>query len=697
MKLLERNLHRLRWGCAGGFVLLAALPFLLSCREGTTVRQGVMTLPWYTSTSRYVPGSGYPGSAFFPAKDSKKLSGKRSFLTIVLENEYLRVEVAPEIGGAISRAIYKPTGEDLFFLEGKAKDWLPFWESGVKVSFPYREHGVGTIQPASWRVVRRDDGSITVATWMEFSRFNEPFHSAFYGRYSAMLLSQHVTLRPGQCSFEVAYRIVNPTPFRQGRQIWSDALFPRDHIETGVVQADAQPPPKTSTELILPAGYISHHGGRDFRPFFESRTPLACYPPPHISIFAWDIPYGFAGFWYPRVKANRLRIFDPSVAPGTKIFIIGEGAYRPGKLSSHTYNFAELWGGFDNVFEGVEKWIGPGQTYQYAHHYTFVKGIGKVDYANREAAVNVEFGGLAPQVEVVTLRRVTSLEATLDGRPLGEEAACGPEDPARFPLPADAIRGRIVLTADGRVIIDQEFPLHIPGDTSEHERIWTALGHSPERYELSDGGGEAWYRNAIYRYPKRSTSRGRVLYRDGQIDAAITCLQGAVAADPADGEGWHLLGAALLEKDQREEANAAFDKAAAAQNPYAPAQYFRALAAIARKDLPKASEMLDRLVRTDPRHWEGRLLKAWVASAAPATRDKAVAEALALDAEDPADPRAQLVLAHCAAAAGNEAIAAQAREALEQLSKEPGALVRIGEFEAATRGEYKAPAWLRRE
>jgi len=676
-------------------LIVVILALAWGCRSATTARHSTMTLPWYTSEKDREPGYGkHSMGAFVSKPESRKFAGRRSFHTVVLENEYLRVEVAPQIGGAVSRAVFRPTGDDLFFFEGKAKDWLPFWESGVKVSFPYREHGVGTIQPASYRVVRRDDGSVTVAMWMEFSRFTQWYHSGFYGRYSAMLLSQHVTLSPGEGSFEVTYRIVNPAPYRQGRQIWNDALFPRNHIETRIVQGDAEPPQLTLTELVLPAAYVSNHNGRDFRRFDESQTPLAGYPPPHISIFAWDIAYGFVGLWYPRVKVNRLRLFDPRISPGVKIFLRGEGCFEPGSLSSHTYNFTEIWGGFDNLFEAVENWIGPGQTYQFTHRFALIKGIGKVDYANPDAAVNVELGGDRPRVEVVTLHPVKKLTGTFDGKPLGRPAKCAPDRPARFPLPPGAAGGRLALTADGRLILDQEFPLNISDDTSGLQRIRDCLKRSARRYELSDCGGEAWYRNAIRRYPHGSVDRGRALYRDGRLDAAIKCLRTALEAHPHDGEGWHLLGAALLEKGTPDEANSAFNKAITVKKPYPPARYFLALAALARQDTPAASIMLDRLVKVDPRHWEARLLKTWIAAADPATRPQALADARALDNEDPADPRVQFVLGHCAAATGDKAAAACARAALARLVKEPGARARLEEFIAATHGEYKPPKRL---
>jgi len=195
-----------------------------------------ISLPWYTSEPVYKQ-SPRKNSALWPRKGTKKRDGSRTFQQVTLENEFLRVEVLPEVGGAVGGVVYKPTGEDIFFREGKAKDWVPYWESGIKANFPWREHCIGTTgQGVGYRVIHREDGSATIAMWMEFSRHDDPWQSAMYGRFSNLLLSQHVTLRPDVNRFTVTYRITNPTPYRQGLRLWVDALMPRTHTADGVLQ-----------------------------------------------------------------------------------------------------------------------------------------------------------------------------------------------------------------------------------------------------------------------------------------------------------------------------------------------------------------------------------------------------------------------------------------------------------------------------
>ena len=656
-----------------------------------------ISLPWYISEPVYKQ-SPRKNSALWPREGTKKRDGSRTFQQVTLENEFLRVEVLPEVGGAVGGVVYKPTGEDIFFREGKAKDWVPYWESGIKANFPWREHCIGTTgQGVGYRVIHREDGSGTIAMWMEFSRHDDPWQSAMYGRFSNLLLSQHVTLRPDVNRFTVTYRITNPTPYRQGLRLWVDALMPRTHTADGVLQGDARPPMPTQTEWIFPARWVSHHRAMKIRRYTPDDDLIRKQTSEHNSIFALDIPYGFAGLWYPQVKVNRLRITDPSKAPGAKQYYRGEGKYRPGGLAAHMYNFCELWGGIDNVMEGVENWIGPGETYEFSHTYTMVKGIGKVDFANRKVAVNVEFGGRNPHLEVVPLRPTEGLRASLDGKALGTVARSGPTKPASFALPADAQAGTITLSdADGHTLLKQAFPLKLPSDPSRHEEIkqFSDLASAEGAEKLGDqmDFGRT-IEKAMGRYPANSLGRGRIQYRLGHLDHAIATLTGFTRDHPTIGEGWHLLGVAYLEKGKSADASKHLRKALAAGKPYHPALHYLAIQDIADGRAGKAIDRLETLVEKIPAHWEGRLLLAWLH--APSRPSDALNAARKLVAEDPGDPRALRVLLRAATQAQNAPLARKASAGLEQILREQGAKRRLKEFLSSTRGEYVHPNRLK--
>ena len=624
--------------------------------------------------------------------------------SVVLENEYVRVRILPRHGGVIESAQFKPTEEEFFTRERRFRYCWPYWESGVKLSFPYHEHaGIHIDQPASHRIYRHPDGTVTCAMWMEFSRWNEKapaYHEKTDKRgrkrryftpaahsggprllYSTMLVSQLVSLKPGEAKFDITYRLVNPTPFRQGRKIWNDVFFPRMHTEKGVIHGKQYPfPGRQSTEIVLPAAYVSDHGARKFRYWPGSETGIDRIASPHNSIFAWYAPFGFCGLWYPEVKVNRLRLTDTLNAPGTKLYFRGySDKFDPKSPQSNIYNSMELWGGSCNLFEGTEEWIGPGEVYEFTHTFMLTDGIGKIDYADETVAVSVGAGGEDPAIEAVTMRPVLALSAMLDGRPLGDAVRCAPDRPARFRLPEGFDRGRLRLTADGAELVDHVFPLATDANTNLYPKVRAALdGASSDEMH---GNGTS-YRGALKRYPAGSVQRGRLLLRDGRLEEATQCLQAAVTNTPGDGEGWHLLGAALLQADSAGDAEAAFREALATDVSYPTAHYYLAVIALRDRRYDVARDELGSLAVSVPSHWEGRLLQAWTTGRLRTQRPEAVALAQRLVDEDPADPRALHVLLHCRRPAAGEAAA------MKQLLREPGAKRRMDEFLAATRGRY---------
>ncbi len=615
-----------------------------------------------------------------------------SFESVVLENEYLKATFVPAFGGPLYRCVYKPAHDDLFFCEFLYKDWYTFWESGVKASMPKAEHAFRHYgQPASYRVYRAADGAVVLAQWMEFSRHTSD-NPARSGGFSRLLLSQLATLRPGAAQIRLTYRIVNPSPWRQGRRVWNDAFFPRNQGAHAAIQAFDDPPTNTLSELIYPAQTISFHRGEQLRVWNDAQEGrLGAIVQRFNSYFAWNIPYGFTGIWYPNGRVNRLRLWDPTVAPGAKIYFEGENSSGVGKVPyGSNYNFVEVWGGTDNLFEGVEHWLEPGEVFTFTHVFQYVKGIGKVTYADERVAVHVESRTAAPVVEAVTPVRVAELAATWQGKSLGAPRPCAPDRPAVFALPPAANAGCLGLIADGVPLLDRQFPLPLPDDAANVARIKAALNRGDpsfgERFNDYPEAGMS-YRNSIAAHPDGTVARGRVLYRDGQLEKAGDCLRRALATDAGNGEGWHLLGCASLEQGQTETARDALEKALAAAVPYPAAHYYLALIAMRAGDTRGAVKHLADLEQTIPAHWEARLLRARLAFDLPAAQ--------ALVAADPADPRAAATLLACAQSAGDEALARATRQALDALSQEPGAPRRLAEFNAAARGVYLPPARYR--
>ncbi len=696
------------WILAGLLVVLPAAAGPPDSAQGPAVRVGnaTMTLDWYTSTPRWKTQPNR-NNAFHPVGHSRKRAGRRTFQLVTLENRYLRLEICPELGGPVVRAVHKPTGQDLFFFEGKAKDWIPFWESGVKANFPFHEHGIRTHdQPASHRIVRAEHGAVTVAMYMTFHRFDGPENRWQQGRFSNMTLSQHVTLAPGEAGFDVTYRIFNAAPWKQGRRFWNDAFFPKHHTKRGVVQGNDKPPGRSDAELIYPVAWISGHNADKLRRFDQADVRVADYKARHVSLFAWDTAGPFAGVWYPAARVNRLRIADPARAPGAKFYFQPERWTGKGH-HGHMRNFIELWGGTDHVFEGVENWIDPGEAFELTHRFAMTTGIGRADFANRHAAIALETGGEQPQLQIELLAEQPELVVRLGDRVVARHPATRPGQAVTVDLPAGTdLPARIVLSAGRRVLLDASLPVQIDDGRAGHEAIAAASARTPQGEERA-GSAMTWgrhYRNALGArgYPDPSVARGRLLYRDGQLAKAVETLAGA-CRQTDDPEGWYLLGRALLDLGRTDRARTALAAAVQGKQTCPAAHLPLAVLALGDENRDAARRHLDALLQARPKHWQGHRLRAWIA-ATDSTPDPQ--RAAGLVDEDPADPIALWIYTQALAAGGTDADgepdpapdrATEAGTALAGLLTEPGAKARLSRFRALTTGRMPAPYRMKKQ
>ena len=451
----------------------------VSWREDTLTLDYIDGKPYHTKSERYWNNA----RAFHIIDESLTDPVPRPWQRLIVENAYLRLEIFPEAGGPVGRAIDKLTGHDLFFWEGRSKVWLPYWESGVKASFPYREHGVPTLgAPVSWRVIENEQGGITIAMWQEFSHNTERYHRAPFGRHSSMTLSQMVTLNPGSRTFSVRYHVNNPSPYRQGRQFWNDALFPRYHTQEGVVQGGETPPAEDNARFIFPAAWVSDHWGHKLRPWTEKDRAFSSFVDLNNSIFAWRPQYGFSGIYYPDVDVNRLRLTDPATAPGAKIYMqrkIPLADWDPTASRRHMNNFAEIWGGSDDIFELVEHWIEPGHYADFTYHFGLTNAIGEIIYSDERFAI-----GMKEEKLFITAWQLHD-NITANFKAVSANGDIGPQ--SHLMLPYDHEKGTLTIRNAEGIQLALPLPLFIDDSTAEH----AAIKKSMEDPHLGERFGEA--------------------------------------------------------------------------------------------------------------------------------------------------------------------------------------------------------------
>jgi hypothetical protein len=129
----------------------------------------------------------------------------RTFTLIVLENNYLKLTILPELGGRIYQAIFKPTGNNVLYQNPvlKPSPWGPpemgWWLAvgGMEWGLPVEEHGYEWGIPWQYAISDLADG-VRVAVW----------DTDADDRLRAMV---SITLLDNAAFFDVAPIIENPT------------------------------------------------------------------------------------------------------------------------------------------------------------------------------------------------------------------------------------------------------------------------------------------------------------------------------------------------------------------------------------------------------------------------------------------------------------------------------------------------------
>jgi hypothetical protein len=546
---------------------------------------------------------------------------------VVLENRHLRIEVAPELAGRVMHVQYKADDAELF----NVHDWIMAWNAwdagGYRTSFPFYEHGMRFRgQTAGWRVVRGDDGSLSLTMDMRFARFSTPQELQYKGRFSHQRLGRTITLRPGQAYFECDARVENPLPYRLGVRLWSTIQFPTDR----------------QAEFILPISRYCDHMGEDPSDWTpgEGKAFWRNWPKTG-SVFSLNLQAPFVAVYYPESDVNRIRIADPKVSPGAKLYA------WPMHVPPEHAKFFEFWTGLDRVFEQPGHFMKPFSTAGFAEQIYRVRGIGRLTWANRHVAVGLHYETsedtgattaivrLAPAADLgeVVASATTGSAATTAASRFAGTLDVGEVREVSVAVNKPGQPVRVMVRGGKETWLDVTLPAAPPAPDAELERA-VIDSIRPDRSDLRRWAEHSERRGWIQRKPESGslgTSAlpaartlaeqqpddldahlllGRIALRLGELDAASTALRRALQLDPGSGLAHHLLGLTLWEQGRRDAAARQFRAACASKRPAPQAAYFVAMNRIAEDKRPAAVAVLQPLVRGEPEMVRPRLLLA---------------------------------------------------------------------------------------
>jgi tetratricopeptide (TPR) repeat protein len=134
---------------------------------------------------------------------------------IVLENEYVKAVVLPDLGGRLYSLFDKVAGQETFMVPPSVKyqnismrgAWIA---GGIEWNFGHRGHTVCTVMPVSWATRREPDG--TVSAWV--GAVVRPLESRWAVR---------ISLKPGRSALDVDIHTMSPQVLPGMMYWWSNS------------------------------------------------------------------------------------------------------------------------------------------------------------------------------------------------------------------------------------------------------------------------------------------------------------------------------------------------------------------------------------------------------------------------------------------------------------------------------------------
>lgn len=334
------------------------------------------TYPWEAVKHPYFRGTDRVNIYPYPMLDFlSRDKVDRTYQTVVLENEYLRVTFLPELGGKVHEVIDKTTGQPMFYVNHVIKPALigqcGAWTSGgIEWNTGPQGHTVGCMQPAAVEILpRASDGSLSVAIG-ETERI-------YRTKWTVI-----VTLRPGRSFLEERIRIYNPTETIRPYYFWNCTAVPNTK----------------GFRFIYPMTLgMDHSGDKFFRwPIDEGKdlTRGTNYQDAS-SIFAYHCDQDFFGSYNDDLDRGVVAYANHHQLPGKKAWTWGWGGYG----TMHQADLTDADGPYNEVqtgpllTQGEVGRLDPCEAVEWQEWWYPVHGMGGFTFANKDVAARAERAG----------------------------------------------------------------------------------------------------------------------------------------------------------------------------------------------------------------------------------------------------------------------------------------------------------------
>lgn len=617
--------------------------------EKVLAREETLTLPTYLAGPPD-PNPPFQRSGYWDIYPYSMLDdlgverGSRDYRAVILENEYLRVIVLPELGGRLFSAFDKASGTEIFYRNNVVKPGLVAlrgaWISGgIEFNFPIG-HSTTTVSPVDYRLMEHEDGSATC--WV-----------GNLEAVSRMKWLVGLRLTPGRAWLETEVRLFNRTLDRERFYFWANSAVP------------ATP----DLHLIYPAKKALTGGGVVDYPILPNGRDISWYRNHEHAddIFTLGVKEDFFGCYYPDRDVGMVHWGRFRDAVGKKFFTWGtaeSGLIWSTLLSDEDGPYCEIQSG-RFVDQSTWELLEPHAAEWWKEYWWGLHGLGHFVWANRDMAVHLEAQGDTVQVAVGASQAWPGAKIQVLATGQGSKAPqtilertidLSPDQPFRTQVKLEGTVSPFlqlrVYDAHGTELIRYTAGQELRFDPSvvaakrrrqppEAEMTVGQLCAAAVNQEKVRGFSEArrLYEKALDldpHNPEALCGLGALDYRAGLYEAAIDRFQQALTVAPDTWRAHYLQGLAFRALGQEAAAEDALWRVVRRREFEPAACYALAELALQRQDWAEAEELLRRAVSVQPR--DGRALGLLAATLRHAGRSEEAATAIAAALElDPLD------------------------------------------------------------
>jgi tetratricopeptide (TPR) repeat protein len=338
--------------------------------------------PMFFTNGNYQGASQY----IYPLAKNDVISDKKAdkaWKALILENEYIKLCVTPEIGGKLYYATDKTNNYNFVYKNNEVKPgnlgMTGAWVSGGIEWCVLHHHRASTMLPVDYTMAEKEDGSKTI-----YIGETEPRHR--------MRWTIGVTMTPGKSYFETEVKISNPTQYTHTFLYWANVATHTNE----------------DYQVFFPPSvqFATFHAKNSFTrwPFsteiynahdFTKGVDISWWKNVEnsASFFSWDLKEDFMGGYDHGKNTGTVHIGDHNIVKGAKLWEWGSGKRgqaTEGRLTETSGPYVEIMVGAFSDNQPDYSWIRPGEVKTWKQYWYPIKDIQGFRYANLNGAVNLE-------------------------------------------------------------------------------------------------------------------------------------------------------------------------------------------------------------------------------------------------------------------------------------------------------------------